>query len=188
MEIANICNERPIGSAEPRADGTYALITPNQLLLGRSINMLPDDTEMVERLPVKLSARYRLIHHVTSQFWKRWSEEVSPSLIVRQKWHDKTRNLCTGDLVMICESTKLKSKYKLGVVDAVNVSRDGNVRSATIRYVIVQSNSKGEDRIRFVRVNRSVQRLVLLLPVEEQTHPLEVKDNELCSQIVKAGV
>ena len=147
MEVANICNERPIGSAEPRSDGTYALITPNQLLLGRSSNILPDDTEIVEGLPFNLSARYRLVHHVTTQFWKRWSEEVSPSLVVRQKWHSKGRNLCVGDIVMICDSGKLKAKYKLGAVDAVTVSPDGNVRSASVRYVLVQNTAHGEHRI-----------------------------------------
>ena len=89
---------------------------------------------------------------------------------------------------MICDTGKLKSKYKVGVVDVVNVSLDGHVRSATIRYILIQKNFNGDDRVRVVHITRSVQRLVLLLPVEEQTHPLEVKDDELCSQIVKAGV
>ena len=38
-EIANICNERPLGLSKPREDGSYVLITPNQLLLGRSSNI-----------------------------------------------------------------------------------------------------------------------------------------------------
>ena len=188
FEIANMCNERPIGSAEPRADGSYALITPNQLLLGRSTNILPDDTEMVERLPMTVAERYRLVHQITTSFWRRWSEEVSPSLVIRQKWHKEARNLQVGDLVMICDAGKLKAKYKLGVVDAVNVSFDGHVRSATIRYVLVQQNSNENDRIRVIRVTRSVQRLVLILPIEEQAHQLEVKEDGLCCQIVKAGV
>ena len=58
FEIANICNERPITVAKPRDDGTYHLVTPNQLLMGRSINQLPDDTDMSEDLPV--AARYLL--------------------------------------------------------------------------------------------------------------------------------
>lgn len=180
MEIGNICNERPISLSKPRADGTYVLITPNQLLMGRSSNILPDDSQMVESLP--MAARYRLVNHVTSQFWKRWSSEVSPSLVLRQKWHNKTRNLCVGDLVMICEATKIKAKYKLGTVNSVTVSNDGNVRSVTVRYILVQSNSKGEDRIRVICVTRSVQRLVLILPIEEQDTSLEVRDNELTVQ------
>ena len=178
FEIANICNERPIGVSKPRSDGSYSLITPNQLLLGRSVNILPDDSEIVDNLPMR--ARYRLIHEITSNFWKRWSSEVSPSLVVRQKWHEKSRNLCVGDLVRICEPSKLKAKYKLGIVDAVTISADGNVRSAIIRYVLLQKNSKGEDMVRVIRVSRSVQRLVLILPVEEQDTQLTItSDNEI---------
>ena len=181
LETANICNERPVGSAVPRVDGSYLLVTPNQLLLGRSSNVLPDDTAMVERLST--SARYRMVHHATTQFWKRWSEEVSPSLVIRQKWHEKTRNVAVGDLVMICDKGTLKAKYKIGIIDAVTVSSDNSVRSATIRYTI-----RNNDRVRIVRVTRSVQRLVLLLPIEEQTNAIVVEDDEVSSRVVKAGV
>ena len=85
LEVANICNERPIGVTKPREDGTYALITPNQILLGRSLNVLPDDTNLTENLPT--CSGYRLVNHVTTTFWKRWSNEVSPGLVHRQKWH-----------------------------------------------------------------------------------------------------
>ena len=181
FEIGNICNERPIGSAAPRDDGSYALITPNQLLLGRSVNILPDDTRMAEELP--MSARYRIVHHVTTQFWKRWSVEVSPSLVVRQKWHVKTRNVSVGDIVMVCDKGALKAKYKIGIVDEVSTSRDGSVRSAMIRYALVKN-----DHSRLIRINRSVQRLVLLLPIEEQSTPLAVEDDDVCCRVVKAGV
>ena len=173
MEVANTCNERPVGLSKPREDGTYSIITPNQLLLGRSINVLPDDTELVEDLPMK--ARYRLVHHVTSSFWKRWAEEVSPGLVHRPVWHKPGRNLCVDDVVLICQATAIKSKYRLGVVEDVNASRDGCVRSATVRYALV---TKGVDKVKVVRVRRSVQRLVLLLPVEEQSSRIEVNEYE----------
>ena len=109
--IANICNERPLGLSKPHEDGSYTLITPNQLLLGRSLNVSPDDAALAESLPMK--ARFRLVKHVTEVFWKQWSTHVSPSLIIRQKWHEQSRNLRVGDLVMICEDSKVKSKYKI---------------------------------------------------------------------------
>ena len=177
MEIANICNERPIGLSPPRADGTYQLITPNQLLLGRSINVLPDNTEIVDNMP--MSARFRLVHHISTNFWKRWSMEVSPGLVVRQKWHDKTRNLQVGDLVLICEPSKLKAKYKLGVIDSVTTSQDGVVRSAVVRYVLLQKKNGDDYSTRIVRVTRSIQRLILILPIEEQVTPLTVTDDEV---------
>ncbi len=83
---------------------------------------------------------------------------------------------------MICEPSKLKAKYQLGVVDSANVSSDGNVRSTTVRYVLVQRNPNGEDKVRTVHVSRSVQRLVLILPVEEQETPIVVTDDELSVQ------
>ena len=104
MEMADICNERPIGLSKPREDGTYFLITPNQLLMGRSGNILPDDTEMASNLP--LAARYRIVKHVTDVFWKKWSAEASPGLLVRQKWHKKSRNLVVGDLVICAKAQK----------------------------------------------------------------------------------
>ena len=66
MEASNICNKRPIGLSKPREDGSYVLITPNQLLMGRSSCILPDDTELVSDLP--MASRYRLVNHVTSVF------------------------------------------------------------------------------------------------------------------------
>ena len=188
FEIANICNERPIGLSRPREDGTYDIITPNHLLLGRSCNILPDDASLVSQLPV--ASRYRLVHHITSMFWQKWSTNVSPGLVVRQKWHKSSQNLKVGDLVMICEHSVIKSKYKLGVVDLTHPSDDGFVRSVTLRYVNVQVNN-GEAKASTVFVKRSVQRLVMVLPVEEQVAPVAVEDHEhfvVCNSVVKAGV
>ena len=107
---------------------------------------------------------------------------MTPGLIVRQKWHETSRNLRVGDLVMLCEASPLKAKYKLGVVDEIHPSEDGCVRAVTVRYVLIQKNN-----IQHIRVKRTVQRLSLILPVEEQSSPLEVEEHELCS-VVKAGV
>ena len=176
FEVANICNERPLGLSKPREDGTYVLITPNQLMMGRSQNILPDDASIANNLP--MSSRYRLVNHVTSVFWSKWSAHVSPGLIVRQKWHEKTRNLQIGDLVMIADTTKLKCKYKLGVVEDTHPSRDGCVRSVTLRYCNVTKDQRGKLVATTVRVKRSVQRLVLIMPVEEMTDSVVVKEYE----------
>ena len=85
---------------------------------------------------------------------------------------------------MICDSSKVKSKYKLGIVDQLNESKDGVVRSTTVRYCNVQSNPKGEDKVTIIRVTRSVQRLVLIMPVEEMSQPVDVQDNEQCVKCV----
>ena len=186
FQIADICNQRPIGlNQKPREDGTFDVITPNDLLHGRSGHPVPDDANIAADLPV--TARYRSVHHVTNAFWKKWSNIASPSLVVRQKWHQASRNVCVGDLVSVCDPSPIKAKYKLAIVDAVHPSADNRVRSVTVRYVLLHKNSKGEDVVKNITVKRSVQRLALILPVEEQVTPLEVRDNEFRS-IVKAGV
>ena len=78
MEVRNISNDRPIGLLKQREDRIYFLVTPNHSLLGRSTNILlddTDDTELAMDLPIKV--RYRLEHHVTSMSWKSWANEVS---------------------------------------------------------------------------------------------------------------
>ena len=102
------------------------------------------DASLVAQLPI--ASRYRLIQHVTSMFWNKWSTNVSPGLVVRQKWHAKSRNMREGDLVMICELSPIKSKYKLGVVDSVHPSGDNLVRSVTIRYVNIKNNPNGDGK------------------------------------------
>ena len=79
----------------------------------------------------------------------------------------------------------------MGVVETVVTSDDGYVRSVTLRYVLVQSTLKGDFKVTTIRVQRSIQRLVLLLPVEEQVTPVEVEDcvsHVRCVSSVKAGV
>ena len=136
-ESANICNERPIGLAKPREDGSYLVLTPNHLLLGRSKNILPDDTPVLNGLCA--SSRYRLVSHVTLKFWERWSLEATPGLITRQKWHCGARNMQVGDVVMVCDSSKIKAKYKLAMVEEFAVGSDGCVRSGVLKYTLVQS-------------------------------------------------
>ena len=77
---------------------------------------------------------------------------------------------------MICEDSKVKSKYKMGVVEVVKESHDKIVRSATVRYCNVQHNPQGEDDVSTIRVTRSIQRLALIMPVEEMPSSVVVKD------------
>ena len=78
----------------------------------------------------------------------------------------------------------------MGVVETVVTSNDGFVRSVTVRYVLVQSTPKGDFKTTTIRVQRSVQRLVLILPVEEQESQVEVEDcvSHVRCVTVKAGV
>jgi len=180
FEVANLCNERPIGvNKSPLADGTYKVLTPNCLLIGRSVNSVPDDSDMTANM--KKADRYLLIQQVTHDFWDRWSSEVTPMYLVRQRWHDIGRDLSVGDVVLVHDASAIKGDYKLAVVDSVNVSKDGKVRSCKVSYSIPNSKDsvKEYSGVRRIQISRSVQRLTLLLPVEDQSQELVVNGAQI---------
>ena len=82
-----------------------------------------------------------------------------------------------GDLVLVHDSNKLRNKYKLAVVTEVHASQDGLVRSCTVGFRQSRSPTKWKKyRSVWQTLQQSVQRLTLLLPVEEQEESLEVTD------------
>ena len=85
-EVANLANERPIGvDRKPEPDGSYKILTPNCLIMGCAVNSAVDDAGLSFNL--KSSDRYHLVEQVTSDFWVRWTSEVTPQYVLRQKWH-----------------------------------------------------------------------------------------------------
>ena len=183
FEVANLSNERPIGiNKTPTADGTFELLTPNSLLIGRSLNAVPDDVQLASHL--KKSERYQIIQTVTEEFWKRWAEQVTPEAIIRQKWHEQGRNMREGDIVLIHDKGPIKGKYLLGRIDAVDKSRDDLVRSVKVSYVVPNAKDKSKEYTggRRITVSRSIQRLTLLLPIESQDTPLQVEDGKIMKQ------
>ena len=75
---------------------------------------------------------------------------------------------------VLADKNQLKAKYKLAIVTNVDTSADGNVRSAELLYY---TKGKGKRRGKAVQITRSVQRLAIILSVDEQVKPLCVIDN-----------
>ena len=66
-----------------------------------------------------------------------------------------------GDVVLIQESNQIRGKWKMGVVTQANPSlRDGFVRNIEVQYKNEGSNS-------FTKINRPVQRVIVIVPVDE---------------------
>ena len=174
-EAANLCNERPLGlNKVPNADGSHAVITPNTLIMGRSLAAVPDDAQLSEQM--KTSERYHLIRQAMSDFWSRWASEITPEHVIRKTWHESGRNLQPGDIVLIHEKSPFKGKYVMGRVDTVKTSQDGRVRSCAVSYMSFRNQDTGVQYASGKRivVTRSIQRLSLLLAVEEQGGQLDV--------------
>ena len=80
------------------------------------------------------------------------------------------------DVVLLHEKTPIKGTYQLGIVHTVKESQDQLVRSCAVAYTIPNARDPVGEYTggKKIYVTRSVQRLTLLLPVEEQHCRLEV--------------
>lgn len=106
FEAANLVNEQPIGRHPTLPDdGSY--LCPNDLLLGHATSRIPSGP--FERTD---NPRHRceFIQGIIDNFWRRWTRDFFPSLIIRQKWHTATRNLRVGDVVLIQDSNQVRGQ------------------------------------------------------------------------------
>ena len=88
FEVASLVNSRPIGR-HPTAIEDGAYLSPNDLLLGRSSRKIPAGPF---NLTTNKYVRHRLLQKIGDSFWRRWTEDFFPSLIIQQKWHTRHRN------------------------------------------------------------------------------------------------
>lgn len=154
FETAQLVNQRPIGSkpCEPNQGG---YLSPNDLLLGRSTSEVPQGP-FKER--ASLSYRFDFIQSIVNSFWKRWSRDVFPNLVIRPKWHTKCREVKVGDIVILQDSNVVRGEWKKAIVTETMRSEDGLVRRIILEY------TSGSTRI---KVERPVQKVIVLVPVDE---------------------
>jgi hypothetical protein len=163
FEVASLVNERPIGR-HPTSPEEGAYLSPNDLLLARSTNRIPGGPF---NMTTNKYERHRLVQQVTATFWRRWTEDCFPSLLIQQKWHARHRNLQMGDIVLVRESGKIKGKWKIGkVVKADASARDGLVRQVDVSY-------KNPNLKAITVITRPVQQVVVVHPADADSRAEE---------------
>jgi hypothetical protein len=164
-EVANTLNERPIGVL-PGVDAEISMLTPNSLLLGRSMGKNPGGWQVPS---FNLKQRYQFVQNLIALFWERWIEMGAPGLIVHKKWHTANRNLIPGDVVVVVDKNTLRGEYRIALVQEVYPGMDGKVRKVKLSYKNfrvgdkVHKYSGSPDTI----IVRSVQKLALLVPADQ---------------------
>ena len=89
FEAANIVNERPIGVSNRNIeDGTC--LCPNDLLLGRASSCVASGPFRQYKNPKR---RFAFIQSLIDAFWKKWTRDFFPNLLIRQKWHCRNRDV-----------------------------------------------------------------------------------------------
>ena len=78
-------------------------------------------------------------------------------------------------MVLIHDSSTIKGKYVMGIVEETLMGKEGRVRSCSVAYTLLGENDSVRNvKRRRIVVKRSIQRLTLLLAKEDQDSELEV--------------
>ena len=169
--IAFSINSRPLAlaniSPSNQQEDDLAPLTPNQLLLGHNTAEKP---AMEYDVTDKYSARLAYVQSIHKEWWRRWIEEVLPTLIPVRKWKSQKRNMKEGDIVMMKYQNNLVDDYRIARVSKVFPSDRGVVRTVEVSY-----RRKGKDegsmnyKCRPLSTEKvGVQRLALLQAVGEE--------------------
>ena len=154
FEAGQLVNQRPIGRLPNNPEeGTY--LCPNDLILGRASSTIPQG-----EFKARSSLKHRLdfIQSLVNTFWKRWTREVFPNLVIQPKWHTESRNLQKGDIVLVQDSNLVRGQWKLALVERTELSKDLLVRKVAVSYRTAAGTRQ--------EIERPVQRLILLVPVD----------------------
>ena len=168
-ETANMVNERPLG-VMPDIDSEINILTPNCLLLGRASAENPGIWSAEQLRKSTLASRSTIVSTTSKIFWTHWLRLFAPTLVYRKKWHEKERELRPGDVVLILEDSSIQNQYRLARVLETFAGKDGIVRRASVAYKnpIIGERFREYKGVGYTTVLRSCQRLILIVPVEDQ--------------------
>ena len=67
-------------------------------------------------------------------FWKKWSRDIFPGLVIRPKWHVESRNVQKDDVVLIQDSNAVRGESNLGIVSETFPGKDDGARRVNVVY------------------------------------------------------
>jgi len=127
--VESIINSRPLTAVSDDHRDSEPL-TPNHLLLLRAGPTVPPGLFVVQDV---YRRRWRQVQYLADVFWKRWIKEYLPSLQLRQKWIQPSRNIDIGDVVLIVDYSVPRNTWTLARVVECFPGEDGLVRSVRVR-------------------------------------------------------
>jgi len=128
-EVESIVNSRPLTKLTDSPEDAEPL-TPNHLiLLNGSCQPAPGSFRPED----VFRKRWRHVQVIAENFWKKFVKFYLPELQRRVKWTDVNPNLKPGDLVMLMDVLTPRNLWPIGLVQSVDVGRDGLVRSVKVK-------------------------------------------------------
>ena len=158
-DIANRINDLPLALGNLRSDlDSMDLLTPNRLKLGRNNQRSPCGNLTLTNNIAKIIEENKRIFNV---WFENWLLVHLPKLMSQPKWFKMDRHLKEGDIVLFQKhDSQLSSTYQYGMVKATEMSKDGIIRKARIKY---RNHQEDIDRETF----RSVRELIMIHPIDE---------------------
>ena len=129
--ISNIVNQRPIAVRDFTEDDLHA-ITPNDLLLQRTRNMVPG---LQYSTGESVTRQQEVLRELEQLWWDQWVVQVLPHLVSYKKWKVEHRNVRPGDIVLVLFEKKIgKGKYRLARILKTHEDGHGLVRTVTVGF------------------------------------------------------
>ena len=172
-QIAAILNTRPLSVRRANEDRFYS-ICPADVLLGRAAQAqtYPDQLRMEDDEEEGLERAFSHQKQVVDAWWKEWTVQCFPDLLVRNKWKKECRNTQVGDVCQLSYKAKYgPASFKLCRVVEVHPDEGGVVR--TVEVALWRKDGREDGRSVYSPkplqvMTVGVQRLAMMVPVEEQ--------------------
>ncbi|XP_036317351.1 uncharacterized protein LOC118732329 [Rhagoletis pomonella] len=127
-QIEASLNSRPLYALNDE-NGVDAL-TPGHFLIGRPLISIPTPESDIN---ISTLNKWKVIHKIQRDFWKRWKEEYLHTLQQRNKWKTSQQNLKEGDVVIVKDENTQPAEWPLGRVMECNPGLDGKVRVVALK-------------------------------------------------------
>ena len=128
-EVSAMVNARPLVPVSNDPDAPEVL-TPATLLTQKPQQLRPPAGDFnAENL---LSKQWKRVQHLANVFWARWRKEYLPTLQPRRKWHNASRNLREGDLVLLRCKDAPRNNWPHARITKAQADQDGKVRKVEL--------------------------------------------------------
>ena len=171
---AALLNQRPL-SARVFSETEFMALTPRDLLLGRAPSLSVQEAlenEGQEVTEAGLARRVSAVELKLELWWKAFYGDVFPLLIPRQSMKVQHPNLQVADIVLLKYCVKFgKDRFRLARVLELREDAHGVVRTVLIGVRNRRAAAReppGECKAGLTEMEAPVQRLVLVLPAQEQ--------------------
>ncbi|XP_048020447.1 uncharacterized protein LOC125251470 [Megalobrama amblycephala] len=161
-EAMAIVNSRPLTVDNLNDPNSLAPLTPNNLLIMKSVPALPPPGRFI-REDIYARKRWRHVQYLAEQFWSRWRREYLSNIATRQCWHRAKRNLRVGDIVMEKADGLPRNEWRLARVTETTTDKDGLVRRVKVCLGDRNLEKDGRRLNKLSVIERPVQKLILLL-------------------------